>query len=225
MAAFLIDYENVSGAGLKGVQYLKENDILVLFYSKSCKMIRNDDMEAIISSKCSFMAIKLQQQQKNGLDFYICAEAGSQAERGESQIAIISKDAGFMAVIDFLCIQYGGQGFRAVKAPSVENAIVKLDSPEDEDRRRQVQKGIVKVDIGQEYAKYKERNDLKERLKDAIVGTAYENQAANILTFADSYTGSPPKILYAESLHNFGRVNGLQIYHILKEVNKEGDAR
>jgi hypothetical protein len=26
-------------------------------------------------------------------------------------------------------------------------------------------------------------------------------------------------------LHNFGRVNGLQIYHILKEVNKEGDAR
>jgi hypothetical protein len=54
MAAFLVDYENVSGAGLRGVRFLSEKDVLVVFYSKSCKTMRTDEMDAIIRIKCSF---------------------------------------------------------------------------------------------------------------------------------------------------------------------------
>lgn len=38
MAAILVDYENVSTTdGLKGVEYLNENDTLIIFYSQCCE--------------------------------------------------------------------------------------------------------------------------------------------------------------------------------------------
>ena len=41
MATILVDYENVSTIdGLKGVEYLNENDTLIIFYSQCCEKIR-----------------------------------------------------------------------------------------------------------------------------------------------------------------------------------------
>ena len=41
MAAILVDYENVSASdGLEGVEYLNENDTLIVFYSQCCEKIR-----------------------------------------------------------------------------------------------------------------------------------------------------------------------------------------
>ena len=41
MATILVDYENVSTTdGLKGVEYLSENDTLIIFYSQCCEKVR-----------------------------------------------------------------------------------------------------------------------------------------------------------------------------------------
>lgn len=45
MATFLIDYENVfAHVGLKGAEFLNENDKVYIFYSQSCPSIRKDGM-------------------------------------------------------------------------------------------------------------------------------------------------------------------------------------
>ena len=123
MAAFLVDYENVfAHVGLKGVEYLNGRDRLTIFYSKACQNIRKDEMEAILQSGCEFKTYKLVQTHKNGLDFYIAAEAGALVENGETQIAIISNDKGFHALLDFLKMKYSGKGLCVSKAPSIESA-------------------------------------------------------------------------------------------------------
>ena len=105
MPALLVDYENVSGSnGLKGADALCEKDTLIIFYSNCCTRIRYDHMQDIIESGCKFRVIKLKGAGKNALDFYIAAECGVMSERGEDEIAIISNDKGFQAVIDFLSL-------------------------------------------------------------------------------------------------------------------------
>ena len=55
MASILVDYENVcSTNGLRGVEYLNENDALILFYSQSCEKIRSEYIGAIEKSCCEF---------------------------------------------------------------------------------------------------------------------------------------------------------------------------
>lgn len=103
MPTILVDYENVNGSnGLKGVDVLDKDDTLIIFYSGSCSKIRYDYMQQIKQSGCEFRIIKLKGKGKNALDFYIAAECGIISERGERQVAIISNDKGFQAVIDFL---------------------------------------------------------------------------------------------------------------------------
>ena len=48
LATILVDYENVSTTeGLKGAEYLNENDTLIIFYSQCCEKIRAEYMELI----------------------------------------------------------------------------------------------------------------------------------------------------------------------------------
>ena len=102
MAAILVDYENVGNVnGLRGVDVLNKGDTLIIFFSGNCGKIRTDYMQQIKESQCQFRAVKLKTAGKNGLDFYIATECGIISERGEKQIAIISNDKGFQAVIDF----------------------------------------------------------------------------------------------------------------------------
>ena len=69
MAAILVDYENVSTTdGLKGVEYLNENDTLIIFYSQCCEKIRAEYMDMIEKSQCEFRTYKLVRTGKNALD-------------------------------------------------------------------------------------------------------------------------------------------------------------
>lgn len=217
-AAFLVDYENVFAVGLKGAEYLNEKDSVIIFYSKSCQNIRKDEMDSILQSGCEFKAYKLVQAYKNGLDFYIAAEAGALAVNGEKQIAIISNDTGFNAVVDFLKMKYSGEGLWACKAPSIEKAIIKSNDPEEKGRRAQINRAMSKLDIGKEYARYEDRIAFKTRLEDAFLGTDYEEKTSEIIQYALEHRSASRKELYTGSLHNFGRADGMAIYRILKEL-------
>lgn len=219
MAVFLVDYENVSAhVGLKGAEFLNESDRLIIFYSKTCQNIRKDEMDAIFQSGCAFKTYQLVQVHKNGLDFYIAAEAGALAENGETQIAIISNDKGFNAVIDFLKMKYSAEGLWACKAPSIEKAITTLNAPDDEARRIHLQNRMSTLNLGQEYARYEERNAFKLRIKDALIGTDYEERTSEIIQYVSEHKSAPRRELYIESLRSFGRADGMAIYRILKDV-------
>lgn len=219
MATFLIDYENVCAhMGLKGTEFLNENDKVFIFYSQYCTSIRRDEMDAILDSKCEFKACKLIKAYKNGLDFYIASEAGALAETGEKQIAIISNDKGFNAVIDYLNFKYNSEGFRTCMSPSIERAISVLTSSEDKKRRAEVHDRMCPLDIGKEYAKYEERNLLKKKIWDALVGTDYEARANDVISYAFDIRLQGKKDKYVNALHRFGRNEGIEIYRLIKDA-------
>jgi hypothetical protein len=224
MAVFLVDYENVSfKEGLKGANCLNENDKVILFYSNACPSIRRDEMNAIFNSGCEFKTYKLVNAHKNALDFYIAAEVGALAENGENQMAIISNDNGFNAVTDFMNIKYSLK-VTTVKAPNIEIAITMLNSKDDKMRRNALKANMGKLDIGQEYALYQQRNAFKASIKNALLGTDYENRTAEIIQYVSNHKENlehediSKKNLYTESLHIFGRDDGVAIYRILRDV-------
>ena len=96
-------------------------------------------IQEIKESGCEFRVIKLKGTGKNALDFYIAAECGIISERGENEIAIISNDKGFQAVIDFFGADQNANRIQIVKAGNIENALTLFHAPEDAERRKKIQ--------------------------------------------------------------------------------------
>lgn len=218
MPTILVDYENVNGSdGLKGVDTLCAKDTLIIFYSSYCGKIRYDYMEEIRNSSCEFRIIKLKGNGKNALDFYIAAECGVLSERGEKQIAIISKDKGFQAVIDFFCMDKNTAKVQIVKAGNIENALTLFNAPEDAARREALQCRKSMLDLASEWTRLEERNKVKKELKDILNGTIYEERTVEIIDFINAKKNQGKKALYTGSLHTFGRKDGREIYQLIKK--------
>lgn len=219
MAAILVDYENVFVSnGLKGVDALSEDDTLIIFYSDSCRKIRREFMQSINNSGCEFRILKLKNSGKNALDFYIATECGVLSSRGKRQLAIISNDKGFQAVIDYFKVSEFMSDIHIVKAGNIENALIMLDSPENEARKRELQNRTAMLDLVAEHARIEECNNLKNRLKKAMYGTKYENRISEIMEFIEGNKTKGMKNLYTESLHCFGKYAGTEIYRIVKPI-------
>ena len=219
MAAILIDYENVSASdGLKGVEYLNENDTLIIFYSQCCDKIRAEYIDMIEKSQCKFRTIKLAKTGKNALDFYIAVECGILGVQGETQISIISKDKGFSAVSDFFRVQKELDGVIVRVASNVENALVVLNAPEDEARKRLIKEKTRTLSIDAEQARITEHRAFVEKITKAFEGTEYEKQTDKIIRFIEGKDAKTPRLLYTGSMHEFGREDGRAIYQVLKLV-------
>ena len=219
MATILVDYENVSTSdGLKGVEYLNEKDTLILFYSQCCEKIRAEYIDMIEKSQCEFRTYKLARTGKNALDFYIAVECGILAVQGERQISIISKDKGFGAVSDFFKIRAELEGVVVRVASNVENAIVSLNTPEDEARKKQIREKTRTLSIDAEQARIAEHRAFVEKITKAFEGTEYEKQTDKIIRFIECRDMRTPRVLYTGSMHEFGREDGRAIYHVLKQV-------
>lgn len=99
---FLVDYENVSNSGLVGIDKLGENDRLIIFYSKHANNISIETHIKLEESKVKKEYIEIQIGTKNALDFQLSTYLGALIkENSNEDFAIISKDAGYHAVIDF----------------------------------------------------------------------------------------------------------------------------
>ena len=219
MATILVDYENVSTSdGLKGVEYLNENDTLIIFYSQCCEKIRAEYIDMIEKSQCEFRSYKLTRTGKNALDFYIAVECGILGVQGEMQISIISKDKGFGAVSDFFKIQEELDGVVVRVASNVENAIVALNAPEDEARKKLIKEKTRTLSIDAEQARIAEYRSFVEKIKKAFEGTEYEKQTDEIIRFIEGRNAKTPRVLYTGSMHEFGREDGRAIYQVLKQV-------
>ena len=219
LATILVDYENVSSIdGLKGVEYLNEKDTLIIFYSQCCEKIRAEYIEMIERSQCEFKTYKLARTGKNALDFYIAVECGVLGSRGENQICIISKDKGFGAVSDFFRIQEEVDDVIVRVASNVENALVALNAPEDEARKRLIKEKTKTLSIDAEQARITEYRAFVEKITKAFEGTEYEKQIDKIIRFIEGRDAKTPRLLYTGSMHEFGREDGRAIYQLLKQV-------
>ena len=219
MATILIDYENVSTTdGLKGVEYLNENDTLIIFYSQCCEKIRAEYIEMIEKSQCEFKTYKLARTGKNALDFYIAVECGILSSCGKNQISIISKDKGFGAISDFFRIQNELEGVTVCVASNIENALVTLISPENEKRKKIIKEKTRALSIDVEHARIQEHRTFVEKITKAFEGTEYEEKTEKIIKFLERQDIKMPRVLYTSSMHEFGREEGRAIYQMLKQV-------
>ena len=97
---FAIDYENVGNNGMKGSEYLSEEDTVEIFFSAAGPTISQGIFENMKNAKCRLLICKLQNQRKNALDFYIATRLGEMIGRGyQESIAIISNDKDFGIVL------------------------------------------------------------------------------------------------------------------------------
>lgn len=222
MATILIDYENVGNTnGLRGVDVLKDTDTLIIFYSGCCAKIRQDYLQEIRNSGCNFRVVKLKETRKNALDFYIATECGRISENGESQLAIISNDKGFQAVIDYFAVNKELENVQVVRAANVELALTLLNSTGDIDRRKELQYRMQKLDLATECARIEAEHTYRKEIEKLLCGSKYEGRIAEIIDFIEAKKEKGRKKLYTGALHLFGKEDGIAIYRMVKDIEKK----
>lgn len=102
MATYLIDYENTGVKGLYGIERLKDNDLIIVFYGPRTGAVSFEDHVRIASAVSRVEYIKTTKTAKNYLDFQLTTYLGYLAAQGnEKKFFVISKDNGFDSVVDF----------------------------------------------------------------------------------------------------------------------------
>ena len=95
---FYIDFENVHGAGLKGVDELDERDEVIVIYSQAAETFHIEHAIDILKSKARIEFVEVDGGTRNAADFQlIVALFGAMSD--EYGYAIVSGDGGFDAAI------------------------------------------------------------------------------------------------------------------------------
>ena len=217
---FLVDFENVRSGGLRGVDHLEESDYLTIFFSNAAHSCEKRYLEDIERSGCHFDTCKLKNTGKNGLDFYIASRVGEFYGAGHTeQVAIISKDQGYKAVRDYWDVRLPTNK-KIIISPSVERSLIA--SNDNSDRVKRLKEKLAGVDIDVFQARYEERMRLQGILRQIFGGTDYAGKMPEIQNIME--TAKTPKIIYLDSLHRFGKKQGLEICRRIKPVLKDGVA-
>lgn len=211
---FLIDFENVRSNGLRGTEYLNKNDYLTLFFSAAAHSCESRYLEEIEQSGCTFDTCKLVKTGKNGLDFYIATRVGEFYGNGhDDRVAIISKEQGFHAVRDYWDVRLPSNK-KVILSPSIERSLIA--SNDNSERVKKLKSKLNGVDIDMFKAEYDERRRLQEVLTQIFGTTAFADKLSEIQEVLEH--GDSKKVIYLDSLHRFGRKQGLEIYDRLKPV-------
>ena len=96
---FLIDYENVHMAGLKGLEELHKSDRVIVFYSQNADSLNFDIMMLLTRTKARVDYIKVDTQGRNALDFQLSSYIGFLLGRDpHCRCYIVSHDRGYSNV-------------------------------------------------------------------------------------------------------------------------------
>lgn len=102
MSMYLVDFENVNGDGLTGIEQLKAEDCVTIFYSKNAATISFEVHQALNNTKAQIEYMKVESGTKNALDFQLVSFLGYlMAEDKYKKYYIVTKDKGYKAVADF----------------------------------------------------------------------------------------------------------------------------
>ena len=214
MIHFMIDFENIGSRGLQGAEFLQADDSVTIFYSQACMKIERKRFCQLKESGCSIRLCKLQKTGKNALDFYIASHIGEIYGQGYTGMtAIVSNDRGFRAVKEYWksCVDVPRD---IILRSDIEQCI--LSSGEDSFRRRQIGLEKQEIYLEEEYKKYKEKQRIRKALENNFASTDYEGLIEQIMGLIES--PKPLKILYLDSVKQFGKRDGLSIYHKVKQI-------
>lgn len=99
---YLIDFENISVAGLTGLEQLGADDQVLLFYSEMANKISIDLHLALEKSLAHREYFCVKTGSKNALDFQLATHLGYLIANNPIQsYAIVSKDEGFNALVRY----------------------------------------------------------------------------------------------------------------------------
>ena len=214
MIHFMVDFENTRSRGLHGAEYLQPDDSVTIFYSQACMKIERKRFCQLKESGCGFRICKLQKSGKNALDFYIASCIGEMYGQGYTGMtAIVSNDSGFRAVREYWksCADVPRD---IILRPDIEQCI--FSSGENSFRQRQISMGKHEVHLEEEYRKYAEQQRIRKGLEKSFAHTDYERLIEQIMSMIES--SKPLKILYLDSVKQFGKRDGLNIYHKIKQI-------
>ena len=118
MNYFLVDYENVNVSGFNGVSKLTENDVVVIFNSENAQTLTFGMHRRINESKAEIKFQKVNVNEKNALDFQLCAYLGFlirdkiNDENVENIYYIVSNDKSYSVLQDYCRGHPQHQGLR-----------------------------------------------------------------------------------------------------------------
>lgn len=129
----LVDYENIGKIDLAEIP---AGVLVPFFFGASQKSVPKDFLKAALNLRERFVAIDIEGQGKNALDFHIAYYMGEYLTRApESACIILSKDKGFDPLVKHLMLR----GFKVRRANSLREAFATATTdnrrPQGESRR------------------------------------------------------------------------------------------
>lgn len=102
MTVYLVDFENVRSEGLRGVESLREDDKVVIFYSVNADAITFDVHILLSRSQAEIETFRILRGGRNSLDFQLSTYLGYLVMENRYQnIVIVSQDKGFLCATSF----------------------------------------------------------------------------------------------------------------------------
>lgn len=102
MSTYLIDFENVKSSGLAGIEYIRKEDSVHLFWSKRENKITIEMMELIRKSESEIVMHKAVTGERDALDHQLCSYLGYLAGgTGETDFVIVSNDKAYDHLVEF----------------------------------------------------------------------------------------------------------------------------
>lgn len=120
---FLVDGDNNIGTGLKGIEMLSEQDVVMIFYQKG-GLAPSKLQKLCANSRAKIQIIESVRGGKNAVDFQIITELGVLVGQREADYAyVISQDKGYAASIDALRTRYADAFHEVSLRPSIEDCL------------------------------------------------------------------------------------------------------
>lgn len=99
---YLIDYENVKMAGLKGIENLAKDDIVYLFFSENANTLTFSMHQKINECSAHFNLMEVKTGKANALDFQLVTFLGFLiAQDDKKHYYVVSQDKGFKSACLF----------------------------------------------------------------------------------------------------------------------------
>lgn len=101
---YFIDFENVQSSGLKGIDDLKKEDEVYIFYSENANRISFEMHYKLMRTLADVYIVSVDVGGKNALDFQLSSYLGyiiNQNRFSEADYYIVSKDTAFSYLVSF----------------------------------------------------------------------------------------------------------------------------
>lgn len=130
LAIYLIDFENVTSAGISGIQKLTKDDKVYIFYTVNASNMSFAAHMNLLSSPAEVIYYNVTSGGKNALDFQLSSFLGYLISRGEDKdFCIISNDRGYDHVKSFWEKSGLASGISINSAPSINRSLLPMERP------------------------------------------------------------------------------------------------